>query len=194
MTGREGDNGDRGGDSGRPPGVRSHPHTVRLPQVEDRAGDRGLAVEDQPGVPAELPRSPPLLQQTVARQPHIRYRLGHNTHTGIGCCPECSAAAPQCAMFTILTAGQCLAEEAGQVLGGPGGGPGGGLLGGGGGGLLGGGGLRRRWRDALSLAVTPLFIMSHIQGEQTGGGDHSVQETAQRDRAGSGFLFALLPG
>ena len=45
-------------------------------------------------------------------------------------------------------------------------------------GLLGGAG--RRWRDALSLAVTPLFIMSHIQGEQTRGGDHSVQETAQR--------------
>ena len=54
--------------AGQPAGARPHPHALRVPQVEDRAGDRGSAVEDQPRVSAELPPAAPLRQQAEPRR------------------------------------------------------------------------------------------------------------------------------
>ena len=59
--------------AGQPAGARPHPHALRVSEVEDRAGDRGSALEDQPRVSAELPPAAPLRQQAEPRRiPDVR--------------------------------------------------------------------------------------------------------------------------
>ena len=51
-------------------GPKKHPNNL---SILYNLGDRGFVVEDQPRLPAELPRrSTPLSQQTVSRQPYLR--------------------------------------------------------------------------------------------------------------------------